>query len=344
MRQAILEKPGSISIQETPLPEPTEGEVLIKVKAALTCGTDLKAYLRGHPLIPMPGPFGHEYSGVVVKVGPGVRDLKEGDEVMGVHSAPCHGCFYCKKGLFNLCENIMKTKVLGAYGEYLLLPAHIVRENLYKKPESLPFEYAALLEPTACVVHPYSKIAPEEIETALVIGSGPIGLIHLVYLLSCSVEVVVLDKNRQRLEVAKKMGATVPEDEDIGSVIRDKTEAQGVDLVVECTGVPEVWMETIKYIRRGGRVILFGGCPSGTEVRFPTYPLHYDEMTLMGSFHYTPRDVATARDFLIDNYSAFGPLLTGTYHLQDLSEAFENLKKGNGLKYLIIPDEGSQAL
>ncbi|RME62519.1 MAG: zinc-binding dehydrogenase [Nitrospirae bacterium] len=344
MLQAILEEPGKISLKETPLPEPADGEVLIRVKVALTCGTDLKAYLRGHPLIPMPGPFGHEYSGVVAKVGKSVKDFHEGDPVMGVHSAPCHRCFYCQKGLLNLCENIMKTKVLGAYGEYLLLPAHVVKENLYKKPSNLPFEYAALLEPLACVVHPYSKFSLKDVETALIIGSGPIGLLHLVYLLHNSVEVVVMDKNRQRLEVAKQMGATVCTPEEADSLLHTMTGSRGVGLVVECTGVPEVWAETIRYVRKGGRVVLFGGCPSGTEVSFPTYPLHYEEITLMGSFHYNPEDVSIARDFLIENHRAFGPLLTGKYPLKRISEAFENLKKGNGLKYAIIPDEGGSSL
>ena len=344
MLQAVLESPGRISLRETPLPEVSEGEVLIKVMASLTCGTDLKAYLRGHPLIPMPGPFGHEYSGVVVKVGPSVRGFREGDPVMGVHSAPCQGCFYCSKGLFNLCERIMQTKVLGAYGEYLLLPEHIVRQNLYIKPETLPYEYAALLEPTACVVHPYSKVDLKNTETALVIGAGPIGLIHLIYLMNSSVEVVVSDKNPDRLDVAGQMGALTCPPQEITEMLRKKTQNRGFDLVVECTGVPEVWMAAVGYVRRGGTVILFGGCPSGTEVRFSTAPLHYDEITLMGSFHYSPEDVSRARDFLVEKHRVFRGILTGKVPLQNISEVFEKLRQGQGLKYVILPDEGGPSL
>jgi len=108
-------KPGKIELQDIKTPSPSHGEILLKIKAALTCGTDLKAFRRGHPMIPMPGIFGHEFSGIVADVGKGVKGFKEGDEIMAVHSAPCLECRYCKKRLYNLCEKIMDTKVLGAF-------------------------------------------------------------------------------------------------------------------------------------------------------------------------------------------------------------------------------------
>ncbi|MDH4233415.1 MAG: alcohol dehydrogenase catalytic domain-containing protein, partial [Nitrospirota bacterium] len=153
MLAAILKEPGTIEILDIPVPEPAAGELLVKVKSALTCGTDLKAYLRGHSLIPMPGPFGHEFSGVVAARGKGVRKFNVGDEVMAVHSAPCRSCQFCAKGLFNLCENLMSSKVLGAFSEYILIPKHVVSQNVFKKPDSLGFQEAAFLEPLSCVVH-----------------------------------------------------------------------------------------------------------------------------------------------------------------------------------------------
>ncbi len=129
MLSAILERPRTIKVREVPTPEPAEGELLVKVKAALTCGTDLKAYLRGHSLIPMPGPFGHEFSGVIAARGRGAGRFKVNDAVMSVHSAPCLNCAYCAKGLFNLCEDLMSSKVLGAFSEYILIP------RTYSPPE-----------------------------------------------------------------------------------------------------------------------------------------------------------------------------------------------------------------
>ena len=118
MEALVLEEPGCIALRTVEIPQPGPGEVLIKVVAATTCGTDLKAYLRGHPQIPMPGLLGHEYAGVVAAIGPGAP-FKVGDSVMGVHSAPCQHCFWCERDQENLCESIMATKVLGSYAEYL---------------------------------------------------------------------------------------------------------------------------------------------------------------------------------------------------------------------------------
>lgn len=192
MKQVILTAPGKIDIKDIPIPEPSDGEIVIKIHTALTCGTDLKAYLRGHKLIPMPGPFGHEYSGTIAKTGKGVRDFKEGDDIMGVHSAPCLKCDYCKKRLYNLCETIMETKILGAFSEYLLLPSNLVKQNLFHKPEQLAFK-AALLEPLACVVHPYTRLNMKNIKKTLVIGAGPIGLMHLAYLKTKGINVSIMD-------------------------------------------------------------------------------------------------------------------------------------------------------
>jgi len=338
MRQVILSSPGEIEIRDVPVPEPSEGEVVIRVRAALTCGTDLKAYMRGHSLIPMPGPFGHEYSGTIARVGKGIDKFKEGDEVMGVHSAPCLSCRLCKKGKYNLCEHIMDTKALGAFAEYLLLPSNVVRTNLFHKPSELEFEIAAILEPLSCVVHPYRRFIHEKIERALIIGSGPIGLLHLVCLRGMGAEVIVSDISHERLSIANAMGAhRVSPPGQLERVIAEETEGAGVDLVVECTGKREVWEESIRYVCRGGKVILFGGCPHGTEACFDTYRLHYDEISMMGSFHYTPDDVRYARDLLIKRRTELFRLISGRVPLDKLEDSLKLLMKGRGIKYAINP-------
>ncbi len=333
MQQIILAGPGKIEIREVQAPEPSEGEILLKVRKALTCGTDLKAYIRGHKLIPMPGPFGHEYSGIVAKTGKDVTDFREDDPVMGVHSAPCLKCGYCKKGLYNLCELIMENKVLGAFSEYLLLPAHVVKQNLFKKPDNLSFEQAALLEPLSCVLHPYTRMDLNEIETALVIGAGPIGLMHLAHLKTKGINITVMDISEERLAAALKMGAdnvTIPENYHHAGMI-------GVDLVIECTGEKEIWEKSTDYVRRGGNVILFGGCPSGTNVTYDSHRIHYDELTLSGSFHFTPKDVQTAYQSLTQNEIDLSMLISGTFPLHETEKAFGLLKEGKGIKYAIEP-------
>jgi L-iditol 2-dehydrogenase len=336
MKQVILLEPGKIDIRDVPAPEPSEGEVMVKIHTALTCGTDLKAFMRGHTLIPMPGPFGHEYAGTIAKAGPGVTDFKEGDPVMGVHSAPCLECRYCIKGLHHLCEEIMEKKALGSFAEYMLLPAHVVRQNLFHKPETISFEKAALLEPLSCVVHPYSNLQLNNIDTALVIGAGPIGLMHLAYLNMKGKKVIVTDIAEDRLSIADQMGAAYTTKPDtLQEILNKATDALGVDLVIECTGQQQVWEKSVAYVRRGGTVVLFGGCPSGTQVTYDAHRLHYDELTLLGSFHFTPDDVKSAYQLLAERNMDLSRLISGSFALHDIEKAFSLLREGKGIKYAI---------
>jgi L-iditol 2-dehydrogenase len=379
----IIVKPGKIQLHELKIPEPSHGEILVKIKVALTCGTDLKAFLRGHPMIPMPGVFGHEFSGVITEVGKGVRRFKKGDAVMAVHTAPCLACTFCGKGNYNLCEKIMQTKILGAFAEYILLPPHIVKQNVFHKPKDLIFEEAAFLEPLSCVVHSVDALEIKKGDSALIMGAGPIGLLHLILLKKKKAKVAVNDVNKERLEIAKRLGADfiIPPTPPIlpfrklnpsipplekggkggfekrwqGGIInkgkgellgKEKlldfhmkkfTNGIGFDYVFECTGKLEVWEKSVSFLRRGGTLILFGGCEKGTRVTYDTYRLHYDEITIKGSFHYTPDDVKKAYQLLCEGKLGLSRLISGRYPLKDIHKAFDKLAKGMGLKYAIIP-------
>ncbi len=349
MYTAFLVKPGVVEVRETDIPRPSQGEVLVRIKAALTCGTDLKAFRRGHPLIPTPGPFGHEFSGIAAAVGKGVRRFREGDEIMAVHSAPCRACAYCRKKAYNLCDNIMRTKILGAFADYVLVPSHIVQQNMFLKPGNLPFEEAALLEPVSCVVHGLESLRIRSDDRALVIGSGPIGLLHLILLKEKGAEVTVMDKHTDKVKTAKKLGAdavvlgrgkksfsTAPLSlREVPSDVR--TLVNKFDYVFECTGMPDVWEQSVYYVRRGGTVVLFGGCKSGTSVAYSAERLHYEEITLKGVFHYTPADVKKAWGLLGKKTLNVSGIISGRFSLKQTQEAFENLSSGKGIKYAIIP-------
>jgi L-iditol 2-dehydrogenase len=374
----IIIKPGRIELCEIKTPQPSHGEMLIKIKAALTCGTDLKAFRRGHPMIPMPGVFGHEFSGVVAEVGKGVKGFKEGDEIMAVHTAPCLKCIYCKKRLYNLCDKIMDTKVLGAFAEYILLTEYIVKQNVLYKPKNLSFEEAAFLEPLSCVVHSMKSVDIKRGDNVLVIGAGPIGLLHLLLLKEKGATVTIIDKHTKKLKIAKNLGADFilrtdttyspsptpfPSREEnnegknpsplVGEPARQIrsdgargegffqmnkfTDGIGFDYLFECTGRPEVWQASVNYVRRGGTVILFGGCKSGTKVTYDTGKLHYDEITLKGVFHFTPSDVKKAYKLLCKGRIGISRLISGSYPLNQLQKAFDKLARGVGIKYAIIP-------
>lgn len=337
MRAIILTEPGKTELREIARPTADRGEVLVRIKAALTCGTDLKAFKRGHPVIPMPGVFGHEFSGVVAETGRGVKKFREGDEIMSVHSAPCLKCRYCRKNLFNLCEQIMYTKILGAFAEYILLPPHIVRQNAFLKPKNLSFEEAAFLEPLSCVVHSMASLNIREYERALVIGAGPIGLLHLLLLKEKKTLVTMSDKHDSKLKIAKKLGANFVRKSASALRAPIKRDDIGFDYVFECTGIPEVWEASVDYLRRGGTAVLFGGCASGSKVTYDAGRIHYDEITLKGVFHYTPADVRKAYNLLRKRSIDVSPLISGNYPLRHTQKAFEKLSKGKGIKYAIIP-------
>lgn len=329
MQGLILEEPGRLLVGSVPIPEPGPGELLLKVRAATTCGTDLKAYLRGHPQIPMPGVLGHEYSGVVAAVGSG-GPFSVGDEVMGVHSAPCQECRWCLRGQENLCESIMATKVLGSYAEYLLIPERVARLNVFTKPAALSFEMASLLEPLSCVAQAVRIIRPASSDRALIIGPGAIGLMFVAALRQMGVQdVTIAGRNRARLEVGERLGAR--------AIALADAENGAYDTVIECTGTTEIWERSLDYARRGGSVVLFGGCASGTSVQFDTKRLHYDQITLLSPFHFGTEAVRTARQWLLNPGMDLSPLISGHRSLIDGERTFEDLQAGRGIKYVFQP-------
>jgi L-iditol 2-dehydrogenase len=332
MRALILEEPGCIRLANLPIPEPGPGEVLLRVKAATTCGTDLKAYLRGHPQIPMPGVFGHEYSGVVAAVGEGAP-FAVGDAVMGVHSAPCQTCYWCLRGQENLCESIMATKVLGSYAEYLLIPEHIARLNVFPKPASLSYEKASLLEPLSCVAQGIENLKPTNSDRVLILGPGAIGLMFVAALRFLGVDDVTLaGRNLDRLSVGEQLGAKTVYNGDLDAQV-----GRGFDIVIECTGSVEIWEKSLGYARRGGTVMLFGGCPSGTKASFDTRRMHYDQINLISPFHFGTSAVRLARRWLMDPQLDLAPLLTGERTLEEGVAVFEELKHGKGIKFVFRP-------
>lgn len=335
MKVAYLVSEKKIEIVEKPIPSLKEGEVLVRIKAALTCGTDLKAYLRGHPLIPMPGPFGHEFSGVIEKVGDSVNGFKPGDSVMLVHTAPCRECNYCKHSLFNLCETLTKDMMLGAFSEYIVVKERVVKTNMFHKPEEIDFDEAAFLEPLSCVVHGVKALSPLKDDRILLIGTGPIGLLFLQVLKSMEIKVAIMGRNRDKLSLAEKLGADKIYFSSENPL--DFTEGFGYDRVVECTGQKDIWLKSIDYVRKGGTVLLFGGLKVGTQVCYDAARIHYDEITLKGAFHYNPEDVKEAYDLIKSKKLKLKELISGEISLLDIANAFEKLSRGDGIKYLIKP-------
>jgi L-iditol 2-dehydrogenase len=341
MLASILVKPGVIELQDIEMPRPGPDEVVVRINAALTCGTDLKAFRRGHPLMPTPTVFGHEFAGEIVESGQRVNGFAVGDQIMSVHTAPCGQCSCCHRKLENLCPHMMDTKILGAYAEYIRIPPAIIKNNLYHKPPTLNFREAAILEPLACVVYGISQVPVTPHDTALVIGSGAIGLLHVLVLKSMGVKQVIVSGHREyRLNLAKQIGADLIIDSsqtDPVEVIKEISGDEGTSLVFECTGQPDVWEESVNMVSRGGHVILFGGCPGGSKVTYDTTRLHYDQITLKGVFHFTPAAVKHAYHLLKDKRIDVSPLITADRGLDEITTVFQDLMTKDCIKYAIIP-------
>lgn len=341
MLGTVLVRPGTIELREFPRPRPDSDGVVVRVRAALTCGTDLKAFLRGHPKFPMPTLFGHEFAGELAEVGSEVRGLHAGDPIMAAPTAPCGTCYFCDRAQENLCEQVMDTMVLGAYAEYVKLPGSVVRTNLYAKPRALPYAEAALLEPLACVLHGIDRIPIRPDDTVVLVGAGAIALLHLLVLRVRGVErVVVVARNAARAVQAKALGAAEilgVSAEDARPSVLELTQGRGADVVIECTGQVAVWELAPALARRGGQVVLFGGCPTQSVVRFDTNRLHYDEVSVSSPFHLTPRAVRASYEMLSSGAFGGAALIAAEYPLERLGEALERQRRGDGAKFAIVP-------
>jgi L-iditol 2-dehydrogenase len=340
-RQAMLVAPGRIEMRDFSPPHPGPGEVLLQVKCALSCGTDLKAYRRGHPMWPMPAPFGHEFSGVVAETGAGVENFRVGDEVMAAPTAPCGHCFYCERGQENLCPQAMARMVLGGYADFILIGEHVVAQNAFHKPAELGFEEAALLEPMSCVVHAQEMARPEKHETVLIIGAGAFGILHVMALKAQGVRaVVVAGRGAQRLQWAGELGADRVIDVTVTgaeAAVASLNGGHGPDLVIECTGQVAGWQDAFARVRRGGRAMFFGGCPVNTALSVDTRRMHYDNLTLLAPFHFRPRDVRKAFKLLSADSLGARRIINARRSLSELSEVFQMLEQSAVLKCAIIP-------
>ena len=338
-RVAVLVSPKRIELREEPLPMVPPGGIVVGVRAALTDGTDLKAYRRGHPKMPMPTRFGHEFSGDVAAVDSGVTAFAVGDAVMCTHTAPCGVCYWCRNAQEELCESVMPTMVLGAYADYVAIPARIVRRNCFAKPVGVSYGEAAFLEPLSCVVHSVAALRCSPGAMVAVIGDGGFGLLHALVLALQGMNAALIGRRSDRLALARGLGVHTIDARHIDDreAVLSLTEERGADAAIDCTGTAAVWERAPELVRRGGTVSFFGGLPSGTRVSFDAGRLHYDSLRLIAPFHFAPRDVRTAYDAIAARAVALTPLLSHTFALANITEAFSRLDAGEGMKMVIEP-------
>ena len=343
MTAAVLYGKEDVQIETVDVPEIGKGDVLVRVRAALTCGTDVKVFRRGYHarMIVPPALFGHELGGDIVAMGKDVRGFKMGQRVVAANSAPCGECFYCQHNQENLCEDLLFNN--GAYAEYIRIPERIVRKNMYEVPDHVSYQDAALVEPLACVLRGLEESGVRPGDTVAVIGLGPIGMMFVRLAKAvCNARVIAIGRRPQQLLRASRMGADETvlncDGADVVGPVHEMTGGRGADVVIEAVGLPEVWQLAIKLLRRGGVVNFFGGCPDGTALSLDTNLLHYSELTCKASFHHTPALIRKALGLVSRGYVGAKDFVNHSEPLTNLLQVMQHLMSHNGhLKTAIIP-------
>jgi len=341
MRAVVFYGPEDLRYQEVPTPAPAPGEIVLRIEAALTCGTDVKTLRRGHPvMIPrVPTVFGHELAGMVVAIGAGARGVHEGDRVVAANSAPCGQCPLCRGGRPNLCEDLLFVN--GAYGEYIALPPRLVEKNVVRLAAGTPAARAAFAEPLACALLGVERGRIEAGQTVAIFGHGPLGCLIAMVAAARKARVILVGKRGWRLDRVRRLelGETIDTAAvaDVAEEVRRLVGGRGADVAVDAAGRPEAWEQAIAAVAKGGTVVFFGGCAPGTTVRLDTRRAHYEELTLVGAFHHTPELIRRAVELLESELVVPDPLVTHRMGLAEVRVALEQMARGEALKVLIEP-------
>ncbi len=328
MRAAVLHGKEDVRIQTVTRPALQSGEVRIQIEVALTCGTDLKVFKRGYHarMIVPPAVFGHEFAGVIGETRN--PSWQVGERVVVANSAPCGECYYCRHQQENLCDDLLFLN--GAYAEAIVVPARLARKNLLRLKPQTDFRDAALTEPLACVVQGVEDTQLRTGERVLVIGAGPIGLMFVALARHLGCHVVVAGRGERRLQTARRLGAEraldVAGQADLAKAL---PHTPPFDVVIEAVGKPETWEAAVRLVRKGGRVNFFGGCPAGTHVSLDTSLIHYSNLTLLASFHHTPRTVRRALEFIEQGVIRAADFVDGECRLDQLPDLFRSMAAGN---------------
>jgi len=342
MKAAVLHGREDVRIEQVEVPRLESGDMLLRTKVALTCGTDVKVFRRGYHarMIAPPSVFGHEVAGVVEEVAPGAAGVEPGTAVVVANSAPCGECYFCRHDSPSLCDDLLFWN--GAYAEFARIPARVVRHNLVPLEAGVGFREAAMVEPLACVVRGVEESWIGRGQSVAVIGAGPIGLMFVALSRLRGAHVTVVGRNAYRLEKARELGAeeTIASspDRDVAEELRRQSRhGRGFDVVIEAVGQPETSEAAIRAVRKGGLVNLFAGCPAESRIAIDSQRLHYQELTIKSTFHHTPESVRKAFRLIADGHVDPNAFISGEASLDCLPEVLQRMARGgDGLKTAIL--------
>jgi len=339
---AVLYGKEHLQVEPVAVPSIGKNDVLVRVRTALTCGTDVKVFRRGYHarMIVPPALFGHELAGDIVAVGQNVTQWRLGQRVVAANSAPCDACFYCNRGLENLCDDLLFNN--GAYAEFIRIPSRIVERNMYEIPAHVDYQSAALVEPLACVLRGLEETGVRPGDNVAVLGLGPIGSMFVRLAKVYGARVIAIGRRKSQLDRAARMGASelliAEDDDDIVPQVREITGGRGVDVAIEAVGQPDAWQAAVRMVRKGGTVNFFGGCPNDSQITLDTNLLHYSELTCKASFHHTPKHIRRALELVAAGEITSNDFVNRVEPLTNLLEVMRHLMSHNGhMKTAIIP-------
>jgi L-iditol 2-dehydrogenase len=319
------------------------GDLLLKVKAATICGTDIRI-LRGKKTagIRYPSVLGHEFAGVVVDNG-GHSQFSEGQAVCVCPQFACGHCEYCISGAENLCRNLtaMGYEIDGAFAEYVRIPASgVASGNVFPMPKGLSFEKAALAEPLACVMNGQDRVGVNVGDVVAVLGAGPIGILHVKLARLAGARIIVVSEpNPLRREAALEAGADIAVDpitEDLLSQIRAVSEGLGANVAIAAIGVPALVNDAIRIVRNRGRVSLFAGFSKGVQAELDVNAIHYNELLVTGAFGLTRLHFQRALNMIASGHFELDSLLTHRFGLDEIVTALATAEQGSAIKVAII--------
>ncbi|KNY05965.1 zinc-dependent dehydrogenase [Microbacterium sp. GCS4] len=344
MRAALFIEPGRIEVDDIPIPEIGEGDLLVEVAAASICGTDLRIMKHGHFRIPegTRRVLGHELTGRIVETGRAVQGFTVGDRVSVAPNVGCGTCPMCRRGLNQLCPTYDAFGITwdGGFQEYLRIPAAAIeRGNVFRVPDALSDESAALMEPMSCCLHGQRKVAVSADDSVLIIGAGPIGCFHTVLAKRAGARQVIVANTRQpRLDIAGRLGAdhlvNVGES-DLRTEVMELTGGAGADVVITCVSKPEVIASTTDLAGRLGRINVFSGLGDQARPQIDVNALHYREQTLTGTTGSSVRDYGDVIDIVADDAIDLSPIVSARFALDEIEAAMDHSRSGAGMKSLL---------
>jgi len=332
-----VEEPRVLDIKDVEIPKADAYEVLIRVRAASICGSDVSIYkmtpgFRGYAKIPII--LGHELSGDIVDIGEYVKEVQIGDRVISESVIYCGNCFYCKKKLTNICANfkILGVHRDGGFAEYLVVPSRL----MHKIPKTISYEEAALVEPTAVAVHAaVSRARIEPGDFIAILGPGPIGLLAAQIARSIGAgEVIVTGPgtSKGRLEIAEELGfkAVNIDVENPVEVVKEMTDNIGADVIFECAGSTKGMLQAYEMVRKDGQIVMVGIFSEAGEI--PYTPIVRKEVRVGGSFCHTWQNYETAIKLIQKGLVKIRPLITHQFPLDEAKKAFEVILAKAGTK------------